>query len=100
MARRAFSSGLASPAMALVGCPGRGLVPGTMFPTGSAPLSSPSSNLQLQLETVTAESQEKMDAQAATIAKLNKALRGKLEVSRCQKWASTHPRAEPNWDGR
>ncbi|KAM6338106.1 sperm-associated antigen 5 [Alca torda] len=37
------------------------------------------SNLQLQLETVTAESQEKMDAQAATIAKLNKALRGKLE---------------------
>ncbi|KAM6049083.1 sperm-associated antigen 5 [Chlamydotis macqueenii] len=37
------------------------------------------SDLQLQLETVTAESQEKMDAQAATIAKLNKTLRGKLE---------------------
>ncbi|XP_074778850.1 sperm-associated antigen 5 [Athene noctua] len=37
------------------------------------------SDLQLRLETVTAESQEKMDAQAATIAKLNKALRGKLE---------------------
>ncbi|KAK2537459.1 Spag5 [Columba guinea] len=37
------------------------------------------SDLQLQLETVTAESQEKIDAQAATIAKLNKALRGKLE---------------------
>ncbi|XP_075576219.1 sperm-associated antigen 5 [Pelecanus crispus] len=37
------------------------------------------SALQLQLETVTSESQEKMDAQAATIAKLNKALRGKLE---------------------
>ncbi|PKU31947.1 sperm-associated antigen 5 [Limosa lapponica baueri] len=37
------------------------------------------SDLQLQLETVTAESQEKMDAQAATIAKLNKALRGKLQ---------------------
>ncbi|XP_075025223.1 sperm-associated antigen 5 [Calonectris borealis] len=37
------------------------------------------SNLQLQLETVTDESQEKMDAQAATIAKLNKALRVKLE---------------------
>lgn len=62
-------------------------------------LSSPSSDLQLRLETVTAESQEKMDTQAATIAKLNKALRGKLEVSQCQKWASAHPRAEPNWDG-
>uniref|UniRef100_A0A8B9FXI0 Sperm-associated antigen 5 n=2 Tax=Amazona TaxID=12929 RepID=A0A8B9FXI0_9PSIT len=37
------------------------------------------SNLQLRLETVTTESQEKMDAQAATIVKLNKALRGKLE---------------------
>ncbi|XP_014808505.1 PREDICTED: sperm-associated antigen 5 [Calidris pugnax] len=37
------------------------------------------SDLQLQLKTVTAESQEKMDAQAATIAKLNKALRGKLQ---------------------
>ncbi|XP_059685494.1 sperm-associated antigen 5 [Gavia stellata] len=37
------------------------------------------SDLRLQLETVTTESQEKMDAQAATIAKLNKALRGKLE---------------------
>ncbi|XP_009324505.1 PREDICTED: sperm-associated antigen 5, partial [Pygoscelis adeliae] len=37
------------------------------------------SDLQLRLETVTAESQEKMDAQAAAIAKLNKALRGKLE---------------------
>ncbi|KAM9615419.1 sperm-associated antigen 5 isoform 7-T7 [Morphnus guianensis] len=37
------------------------------------------SDLQLRLETVTAESQEKMDAQAATIVKLNKALRGKLE---------------------
>ncbi|XP_074969091.1 sperm-associated antigen 5 [Phalacrocorax aristotelis] len=37
------------------------------------------SDLELRLETVTAESQEKMDAQAATIAKLNKALRGKLE---------------------
>ncbi|XP_075627365.1 sperm-associated antigen 5 isoform X2 [Balearica regulorum gibbericeps] len=37
------------------------------------------SDLQLRLETVTAESQEKMDTQAATIAKLNKALRGKLE---------------------
>lgn len=60
-------------------------------------LSSPSSDLQLRLETVTAESQEKVDAQAATIAKLNKALRTKVEVS--QKWASAHPRAEPNWDG-
>ncbi|XP_009954810.1 PREDICTED: sperm-associated antigen 5, partial [Leptosomus discolor] len=37
------------------------------------------SDLQHRLETVTAESQEKIDAQAATIAKLNKALRGKLE---------------------
>ncbi|XP_061326064.1 sperm-associated antigen 5 isoform X2 [Pezoporus flaviventris] len=37
------------------------------------------SNLQLRLETVTTESQEKIDAQAATIVKLNKALRGKLE---------------------
>nr|XP_021142630.1 sperm-associated antigen 5 [Columba livia] len=37
------------------------------------------SDLQLQLETVTAESQEKIDAQAATIAKLNKTLRSKLE---------------------
>ncbi|XP_042647373.1 sperm-associated antigen 5 isoform X2 [Tyto alba] len=37
------------------------------------------SDLQIHLETVTAESQEKMDAQAAAIAKLNKALRGKLE---------------------
>ncbi|XP_061219238.1 sperm-associated antigen 5 [Neopsephotus bourkii] len=37
------------------------------------------SNLQLHLETVTTESQEKIDAQAATIVKLNKALRGKLE---------------------
>ncbi|XP_038014178.1 sperm-associated antigen 5 [Motacilla alba alba] len=37
------------------------------------------SDLQLRLETVTAESQEKVDAQAATIAKLNKALRTKLE---------------------
>ncbi|KAM6373212.1 sperm-associated antigen 5 [Pluvialis apricaria] len=37
------------------------------------------SSLQFQLETVTAESQEKLDAQAATITKLNKALRGKLE---------------------
>ncbi|OPJ78630.1 sperm-associated antigen 5 isoform A [Patagioenas fasciata monilis] len=37
------------------------------------------SDLQLQLETLTAESQEKIDAQAATIAKLNKTLRGKLE---------------------
>jgi len=81
-----------------VGCPGRGLVPGTAL--GSTPLSSPSSDLQLRLETVTAESQEKMDAQAATITKLNKALRGKLEVSGCQKWASAHPRAEPNWVGR
>lgn len=70
------------------------------WPPCSAPLSSPSSDLQLQLETVTAESQEKIDAQAATIAKLNKTLRGKLEVSRCQNWASAHPRAEPNWDGR
>ncbi|XP_054703564.1 sperm-associated antigen 5 [Grus americana] len=40
------------------------------------------SDLQLRLETVTAESQEKMDTQAATIAKLNKALRGKLENER------------------
>ncbi|KAM7088379.1 LOW QUALITY PROTEIN: sperm-associated antigen 5 [Ciconia maguari] len=37
------------------------------------------SDLQLRLETVMAESQEKTDAQAATIVKLNKALRGKLE---------------------
>ncbi|XP_054143414.1 sperm-associated antigen 5 [Melozone crissalis] len=37
------------------------------------------SDLQLCLERVTAESQEKVDAQAATIAKLNKALRTKLE---------------------
>ncbi|XP_035756450.1 sperm-associated antigen 5 [Egretta garzetta] len=42
-------------------------------------LSSPSSDLQLRLEMVMAENQEKMDTQAATIAKLNKALRGKLE---------------------
>ncbi|XP_009993416.1 PREDICTED: sperm-associated antigen 5, partial [Chaetura pelagica] len=37
------------------------------------------SNLQLHLKTVTADSQEKMDAQAATIAKLKKALMDKLE---------------------
>ncbi|KAM4886584.1 sperm-associated antigen 5 [Sylvia borin] len=37
------------------------------------------SDLQLRLETVTAESQEKVDTQAATIAKLNKVLRTKLE---------------------
>ncbi|XP_032563691.1 sperm-associated antigen 5 isoform X2 [Chiroxiphia lanceolata] len=37
------------------------------------------SDLQLRLETVTEENQEKMDAQAATIAKLNKALRTKIE---------------------
>ncbi|XP_035417099.2 sperm-associated antigen 5 [Cygnus atratus] len=37
------------------------------------------SDLQLRLEEVTAESQERTDAQAATIAKLNKALRGKLQ---------------------
>ncbi|KAM7001197.1 sperm-associated antigen 5 [Passerculus sandwichensis] len=37
------------------------------------------SDLQLRLEKVTAESQEKVDAQAATIAQLNKALRTKLE---------------------
>ncbi|KAF4791106.1 sperm associated antigen 5 [Turdus rufiventris] len=37
------------------------------------------SDLQLQLETLTAESQEKVEIQAATIAKLNKALRTKLE---------------------
>ncbi|XP_027745772.1 sperm-associated antigen 5 isoform X2 [Empidonax traillii] len=37
------------------------------------------SDLQLRLETVTEKSQEKMDAQAATIAKLNKALRTKIE---------------------
>lgn len=59
----------------------------------------PSSDLQLKLEEVTAESQERTDAQAATIAKLNKALRGKLQVSPRQNWASAHPRAEPNWDG-
>lgn len=41
----------------------------------------PSSDLQLQLEEVTTESQERMDAQAATIAKLNKVLQGKLQVS-------------------
>lgn len=40
-----------------------------------------SSDLQLQLEEVTTESQERMDAQAATIAKLNKVLQGKLQVS-------------------
>ncbi|XP_025903713.1 sperm-associated antigen 5 [Nothoprocta perdicaria] len=37
------------------------------------------SNLQLRLEEVTTESQERTDAQAATIAKLNKALQGKLQ---------------------
>ncbi|XP_051665451.1 sperm-associated antigen 5 isoform X2 [Manacus candei] len=37
------------------------------------------SNLQLRLEMVTEENQEKMDVQAATIAKLNKALRTKIE---------------------
>ncbi|XP_024997844.3 sperm-associated antigen 5 isoform X1 [Gallus gallus] len=37
------------------------------------------SDLQLQLEEVTTESQERMDAQAATIAKLNKVLQGKLQ---------------------
>lgn len=63
-----------------------------------SPPSSPSSDLQLHLDNVTAESQEKVDTQAATIAKLNKVLRTKLEVS--QKWASAHPRAEPNWDRR
>ncbi|XP_042667241.1 LOW QUALITY PROTEIN: sperm-associated antigen 5 [Centrocercus urophasianus] len=36
-------------------------------------------DLQLQLEKVTTESQERMDAQAASIAKLNKALQGKLQ---------------------
>ncbi|XP_072209356.1 sperm-associated antigen 5 [Excalfactoria chinensis] len=36
-------------------------------------------DLQLQLEEVTTESQERMDAQAATIAKLNKVLQGKLQ---------------------
>uniref|UniRef100_A0A8C9MVJ5 Sperm associated antigen 5 n=1 Tax=Serinus canaria TaxID=9135 RepID=A0A8C9MVJ5_SERCA len=40
------------------------------------------SDLQLRLETMTAESQEKVDAQAATIAKLNKALRTKLETEK------------------
>lgn len=85
--------------MARVAWPGGGLVLcSAVIPTCSPPLSSPSSDLQLRLETVTAESQERVDAQAATIAKLNKALRTKLEVS--QKWASAHPRAEPNWDGR
>ncbi|XP_027546943.1 sperm-associated antigen 5 isoform X4 [Neopelma chrysocephalum] len=37
------------------------------------------SDLQLRLEMVTEENQEKMDAQAATIAKLNKTLRTKIE---------------------
>ncbi|XP_032607645.3 sperm-associated antigen 5 [Taeniopygia guttata] len=37
------------------------------------------SDLQLRLKTVTAESQEKVDDQAATIAELHKALRTKLE---------------------
>lgn len=50
-----------------------------------SPIVSPpppsSSDLQLQLEEVTTESQERMDAQAATIAKLNKVLQGKLQVS-------------------
>ncbi|XP_052545014.1 sperm-associated antigen 5 isoform X2 [Tympanuchus pallidicinctus] len=36
-------------------------------------------DLQLQLEKVTTESQERMDTQAASIAKLNKALQGKLQ---------------------
>ena len=44
-----------------------------MIPIPSALLCSPSSNLQLHLETVTTESQEKIDAQAATIVKLTKA---------------------------
>lgn len=72
---------------------------GLTFPTGGtnmggfwctvilhllSPIASPppsSSDLQLQLEEVTTESQERMDAQAATIAKLNKVLQGKLQVS-------------------
>uniref|UniRef100_A0A8C9EUE1 Sperm-associated antigen 5 n=1 Tax=Pavo cristatus TaxID=9049 RepID=A0A8C9EUE1_PAVCR len=37
------------------------------------------SDLQLQLEEVTTGNQERMDAQAATIAKLNKVLQGKLQ---------------------
>ncbi|XP_032057046.1 sperm-associated antigen 5 [Aythya fuligula] len=37
------------------------------------------SKLQLRLEKVTDESQERMDDQAATIAKLNKALQGKIQ---------------------
>lgn len=48
---------------------------------------------------MTDESQERMDDQAATIAKLNKALQGKIQVSPRQNWASSHPGAEPNWDG-
>lgn len=59
----------------------------------------PSSKLQRRLEKVTDESQERMDDQAATIAKLNKALQGKIQVSPRQNWASSHPGAEPNWDG-
>lgn len=59
----------------------------------------PSSKLQLRLEKVTDESQERMDDQAATITKLNKALQGKIQVSPRQNWASAHPGAEPNWDG-
>lgn len=58
--------------------------------TRSPLLSSPSSDLRLRLKTVTAESQEKVDDQAATIAELHKALRTKLEVS--QKWANTRPK--------
>ncbi|XP_033924840.1 sperm-associated antigen 5 [Melopsittacus undulatus] len=40
------------------------------------------SNLQLRLETVTTESEEKINAQAATIAKLNKTLTGKLKMEK------------------
>lgn len=104
MARRAFSSWpgwwVGHSHHGAGGMPRKGFGTWHQARLRSALLSSPSSDLQLRLETVTAESQEKMDAQAAAIAKLNKALRGKLEVSWCQKWASAHPRAEPNWDRR
>lgn len=71
-------------------------------PPNSQPFSvspPPSSKLQRRLEKVTDESQERMDDQAATIAKLNKVLQGKIQVSPRQNWASSHPGAEPNWDG-
>lgn len=58
-----------------------------------------SCDLQLQLEKVTTESQERMDAQAASIAKLNKALQGKLQVRPPPTPELGQGRAELGWAG-